>query len=905
MSAEPETVAAFWRAPFASGRPKVVRMKPGVTLAEMVEAMPDLRPEQVRGGTAFLTDVSGRATEVPFEIWPRVKPKAGVRVTLHSPLHGGGGGGGAQGGGGQGKGRSIGALVAAVALLVVSTIIAGPFGATTLGLGLTGAKILAGAVLLAGNLAIAALTAPPSRAAIAAPEQARETERGPASATGNVLQPGGPIPRVCGTRRIFPPFACQPLVELDSEGNERVEVVAALAGPHALNDIRLGAAAIEQSEDVEFETREGWPGDTPITLVERCGVTTTPQIELSVHRVQDAAPDTLVDTILPANSLPIWHAASSRAAPDEIWLHFQLPGGLYDPASPATKLRLPVRVRIRRRGDADWVHLPELHIEEASQIGLRRGIRLKWGEAPAKTSPASRGWVAAFKSVPRQGIAPFGQGWDAHSHFSAGSGSDHYDASNIGPSNVANATLSEAEACFYLSEATFPKGLYDVEVLRGHPFNASSFAGSTYQYSSVVRDFFGYQQESGANKLARTRNGLSDRLYLNRIASVWNEHPIGESGLALVALRAKNRSVEQLSALASGYVKDWNGSAWADWVTTSNPAPHFRHALEAAYTARNHTVALIDDARIAEWRARCAADGLVCNAIFDGDATWEACTILASCGYARLSDANVTSVFEDYDRADEPPRAVLAPHNCGPLTIEKAFAVVPDGFRVRFPDIEKDYEQNEIIVFRPGRENGSLLEQVTYEGLVDEADARARALFDLQQATERNAFYQVQMSAEALSFQRGDLVLLTSDILSSNTAHGRLSQVERDSAGAVVALYLDGEARIQNRGDWSSISDMSAETDLSSVGRQTAITFANRYGEPVGPLALVGMDRETRRLELVEPLDDPDGLIVPDRVAMVGPVEAVNRRCVVLSVVHGKDLTATVTLVDEAPQLWS
>jgi hypothetical protein len=328
-------IPVSYRAPFAFGAMPWTDVRPhGETVLEMVRNVPGLpRQFQARG----IVCINGE--EVPRELWCYVRPKPTcnelpLSVTLHWPLQGGGGG--------RSTTKSVIGIVAALALIVVTAGIAAGFAAPILGAtfaaGTFGASALAGAVGIAGALAISALTAPPTTQEAAqitggGGADINTDNRDPASAGGNVLNPGGAVPRVVGTRKVFPPFICEPVVELVDE-DEYVEAVIALNGPHSLNDIRVDGVSITDAEDIEYETKEGWPSDTAITLVERQGRTTTPQITLSVHTV-DTNDTNLLHQSLPEQDLPIWHGIVSRNEPDEIWLHLLFPGGLVSPDAVA------------------------------------------------------------------------------------------------------------------------------------------------------------------------------------------------------------------------------------------------------------------------------------------------------------------------------------------------------------------------------------------------------------------------------------------------------------------------------------------------------------------------------------------------------------------------------------------
>ena len=245
----------------------------------------------------------------------RLKP--GVKATFHHAPGGGGGSGEAR------KRGIIGLIIAVATVLTAGAVAAGGIAALGIGGGTFGARVIAGGITLIGSLAAQAISAPP-----AARTPDREDARGPASVAGNVLRPGGSIPRVIGTRRIFPPLAAQPTV-VRIDGDEIAEAVFALEGPHRLEDIRIGDAPVGAVEDVEIETREGRATDAPLGSVARIAHTETPNIEIAGHRVQTDNGEALNDQRITYSnlSLPDWHRVASRGAADEILLHLLMAGG--------------------------------------------------------------------------------------------------------------------------------------------------------------------------------------------------------------------------------------------------------------------------------------------------------------------------------------------------------------------------------------------------------------------------------------------------------------------------------------------------------------------------------------------------------------------------------------------------
>jgi hypothetical protein len=915
-------IPVSYRAPFAFGAMPWTDVRPhGETVLEMVRSVPGLpRQFQARG----IVCINGE--EVPRELWCYVRPKPNtdylpISVTLHWPLSGGGGGG-------RSTTKSVIGIVAALALIVVTAgiatgaILGGISAAIPAVFGVTGAQILAGAVGIAGALAISALTAPPTTQEAAqitsgGGADVNTDNRDPASAGGNVLNPGGAIPRVVGTRKVFPPFICEPVVELIDE-DEYVEAVLALNGPHALTDIRVDGVSITDAEDVEYETKEGWPSDTAITLVERQGRTTTPQITLSVHTV-DTNDTNLLHQSLPEQDLPIWHGVVSRDEPDEIWLHLLFPGGIVSP--PTDTLRIPLRIRMRLRASGSsppdpWINLPEVHVSGNTTQQIRLAVVFKWQETAdaLETVPTTKGFVYASIDVPPQSVAPTtptAREWDANSYFDDGAGNVYLFNGNETSTRVRNINLFINRMEVYLQEATFPRGIYEIEIKRGTAFLNSAFTGTTYLYGASSRDFFWYFTNGAIQSIPVTRTNFSDRAALVRVVSIWNEHPVQQTGFALIAIKAINRQISRISVQASGYVRDWGGSDWDTWTTTSNPAPHYVDVLSGMQNLDPLPADLRDDTGLVAWRTLCTDNDWTCDAIIDDMRTQDALALLASCAYAKPYQSDQYGVTVDKDVSAESPIQVFSRVNASNVKFERGFARVPAGFIVGYRDESSDDDRAQTIVYQRDPSiatSTGLLESITYDGLVETDKVEARALFDLDQANQRATFYSLDTDVEAIVCRRGSLVALQHDVLSSRAGDAHI-KTKTLTGPNISGFVLDSVIPIINELNMHAVTDMHLVDDMHLVGITTGIAI-RRLDGTISTHSLSNVTGETATVTLTTPFTDTAEILGYDNTSdeygcliVSGELDTEYRRLLVATISPGKDLRASLTLVDEAPDL--
>ena len=879
------TILAVYREPF-SFSPQVRHLPDGSTLAEMRNLMPGLPDDFDARGVICLN-----GQPVPQAAWPLIRPKPTVtEVTFHYRLQGGGEGG-----------KNVLAVVASIGLTLISggiasgQLLGGLTGAAAAGHATVASLALAAGVSLAGSLLLSALIPPPSIQS--GPK--KDDDPGAASARGNVLSPNAAIPRVVGERKVYPPLAMEPLTYFDGP-DEVVEAAYILSGPHRIRDIRIGAAPIEDMTGVDYETREGWPGDAPITLLRRQSRTEAMQSELRGHIVSSEDNRTLEnvqgDLI---SSLPQAQVLATRQAPDEHQIQIAFAQGLGSTTDTDRRLRVPMRLRIRPVGEVEWINLPELHFQ-ASRLGqIRATIRLTWSDFDQSPDAAiGEGWVEARRASAGQTAAPASSAWIAHSHFGFGTGQTWLSASNLQTSTVQNVTMSRYTATIFLDPSIFAQGRYEVEIVRGAAFDAGNYQPSGYTYDGSVWDLFGVRGTPG--QIVMSRENIVDTLYILRSVSIWNEHPLPSRDVAVVAVRARNRQLDDLSCVAGGWVRDWGGVRWGIWRVTDNPAPHLRDIYAGAENLDPVPDDLIDNAALVAWRQHCIDMGYTCNALIEDQSVDDAARIVASCGYAKPYMSDVWGVIWDRDRSAEAPMQIFTPRNMSGFQWTKAFARVPDGFRVNFPDRSRDYDQHQISVFRPGSsDDNGRMEQITYEGIVDEAEAIRHAEYDQMQAQIRSTFYSWDCAAESILCRRGDLIGLQHDMLTEHAGSARIRGIETNGAGLVTSIWLDSTLPVISYHFMDQSPNLAAEENLALLGMRTGIAISRASGVTVHPVS--GSDGV--RLDFSPPISAAG--IAEGALVVAGPLGQEYRRLIVFGVTPRPNYEATVTAVPEAPQLWN
>jgi hypothetical protein len=849
----------------------------GQTIERILKDFPDLPLEVWTHGVVLIHDeVTGLEWEILREHWGRVKPRSGGRYVLRVGVRMGDSGD--KGGGG----KNPFATIAAIALLVVATAItggaaAGLFGTTLFAAGSTSAALLAAGVSIVGALAINALAPPPTfDNGQAQEDQQKSATLGSASIQGNVLAPFDPIPFVIGRHRCSPPHLIIPWSESVND-DQYVNTIIGLNGAHDFEEILVNGTPIGDLTDVQYEIRDVVNDDSDITLIDKQVFEAQVGAELTGHKVQDDATSVLQNTANPSASYPKWASSRSRKNPEEIWINFLWTTLVMQDSAETVPAGVPVRLRIRRVGDVSWINLPEFHAQRERLDPFRGMIKLKFEVRPdtmvrLDQTPSLPPWKWAFYATNAQNSEAFA----THAYFAPSTGN-----------NAENVASVDGVAVVYLDPATFPAGTYDVQVMRGYGYKAQDLTASTYRLATQIPYFFTHTPATSPPSIRQEQAKTPSRMTWSSMASVWNEYPLGEKGLSIMAIRAKNIAISSISILASGYAVKWNGVSWgsSSFEPTRNPADWFRYlALGGQSVRAPYIAAQMDDDGLADWWDinDGAGGGPVyeCNAyINSAQSVGQVLKVVAGCGRAVMRASDKVGVVVDNDRSGEGTIGTFTQRNTRGLTIRRAFPRIPDGFRVNYNDETNDFSTREIYVFR--KPDGDNIESVTYTGITSEQQAVERAYHDLKQLTRRPALYSFETDIRHLYCVKGSMVRLIHDTIKRHYDSAAVAAVNLTGPD-VTGLVLDSPLRLSLVG----VAPMGVVIQLKDG---TSIT------------AQISEIVDTNTITFVTPFPDPGDILDEDCIVACGPFTSLGKRMLVLGVQPQNEFTASVTLVDEAP----
>jgi len=335
-----------------------------------------------------------------------------------------------------------------------------------------------------------------------------------------------------------------------------------------------------------------------------------------------------------------------------------------------------------------------------------------------------------------------------------------------------------------------------------------------------------------------------DDVVWTALRTITDEDPIKLAGLAKTAVRIKatdqlSRVVDILNGIGESIVPDWDMGTQA-WIVraTSNPASLYRDVLQGPGNARPVADARIDLAALADWHEKNVAEGREFNMVRDFASTVaETLDDIAAAGRAAkaIVDGKWTVVIDEEKTV---PIQEFTPRNSFAFLGEKVFVDLPHGFRVRFVNRDKDWRQDERIVFDDGFDetNATKFEELELPGITDPDQVFKDGRFHIAVARLRPEIFSFGTDIEHIVATRGDLVRLTHDVPLFGLASGRVKQIVDDGANA-TAVVLDETVTMEAGQSFSvrfRASDMT--TSVHAVNTAPGETDTLTFTTPV-PLA--------------------------------------------------------------------
>jgi hypothetical protein len=377
---------------------------------------------------------------------------------------------------------------------------------------------------------------------------------------------------------------------------------------------------------------------------------------------------------------------------------------------------------------------------------------------------------------------------------------------------------------------------------------------------------------------------FKDQVFWTALRSFRRAPPITfPKPLCLTAIRIRATGqlsgvINTLSGLCQSLVPAFDGANWNANTASQWPSDLFRHVLQGPANARPVPDSQIDIGNLQAWWSYCVANGFKFNQVLNsvGSVYNKLCDIAAA--------GRAVPTFIDgkwgviWDRPTDSIVQHFTPRNSWGFQGQRTYAQQPHGWRANFINENNGFTSDERIVYDDGYDasNATLFEGLQFPGVTDPALIWKHGRFHIAQNRLRPEKISLSSGWEHLVCSRGDRVRVTHDVLLIGLKSGRVKAVD----GQVVTF---DEVLTIEPGKTYGFQFRVAE-DARSLNRLVdPTTGPGEYSS----LTLVG------DLSLIK------------RGTLFGFGESGQESAIyrVQGFGNQKDLAATITLVDDAPEI--
>lgn len=195
-----------------------------------------------------------------------------------------------------------------------------------------------------------------------------------------------------------------------------------------------------------------------------------------------------------------------------------------------------------------------------------------------------------------------------------------------------------------------------------------------------------------------------------------------------------------------------------------------------------------------------------------------------------------------YDAPNKPAVTRLTPANTYGFTASKSFARIPDAFRCKFVNKDKNYNVDEVIVNRDDDavlNNDSLIQDINCDGITDPDQVYRYAKYAMAQLILRPEEYKVSTGIEHKYFRRGDVVSMTHDKIQGVLHYSRVKSISGLDVELDQGFQIDINYKATFRYSDTEVQDLSVYNIDSVIGN--TITLGSVPVElQIGDLVIIG-----------------------------------------------------------------
>ncbi len=821
-----------------------IELPEGLSLNEISNAtFSDAGIPQICRQNEMVIEVDGEY--IPKCDWGMV-PKSGSNIKLLMPLRGGG--------------KSPLRILLSIAV-VVASFFAGPelaaayFSGSAIAAGVTSAIVMTAGTFLVNAIA-------PVRPQGGKSGNPKDAQAYSISGSRNQIAPYQPVPVVLGRHRFFPPLAAKPYTELDGE-DEYIRILLAWCGPCKIEDIRIGDTPIgnfpgfQEGGGSSIEIREGWETDDPITLIP--GVVNQTRVDIKLTNSGG------------------WVNRIMSAGYDELSVEISFPQGLirYNKEGKRRPVTVEWQIRWREVGSPDWVY-----VDDSISYPLT---------SRAINTMSNGQWVVRALLSGSIEIGQFGLNRPPGTY-------------NIGFFTVSNGAVSGITNTPIPSKVgmVISQNGADMQITAGSvKFPQSDFTITGTTTSLLRRAYYGKVDKTKSYEIGLSRvtvdstdERTSDEFYWTIFRGTKNVPPLNfPVPMSQIAMRIKasegaQNQIDIINCIASSYAQRYVSGNWETSITdvSNNPAALFRGVLRHPANRMQRTLPQIDDATLGEWYEVCESEGYEFNQVREfTSSVWDCLADVSFAG--RGTPALPYGKWSvDFDQATRSVKGHITPRNSWGFKSEKVLINQPHAFRVIFNNEDKEYLEDEIVVYDDGYDanTATIIERLEFRGVTNADLAWKFGRYHIAQSRLRPEVYTVFMDFEHLTFRRNDLIMVAHDVPRWSDNWGRVKEVHT-SGSNVIGVTLDYDVTME-------------------LGEVYAIRFRLNNGTSL-IMSVVNTLTTTNTLDFTGAVPIVDGPKI-DNLCMFNVADTTAVELICLGLRRQHDLVAEVSFVDHAPEIY-
>lgn len=383
---------------------------------------------------------------------------------------------------------------------------------------------------------------------------------------------------------------------------------------------------------------------------------------------------------------------------------------------------------------------------------------------------------------------------------------------------------------------------------------------------------------------------ILNSLNVTNIVSRYDENPINvtkRNSYIEVRLKATGQlsgAVDNLSCMAQSVLDVYNGSTWVKQAT-NNPAWVLADLLSGEVNKKPIAKTKLDTASLIDWASYCDAIPTTSgsyqylekryetNFVLDFDITLQSliAKVTNACQASLRYSDGLYGVLQD--RLQTTPVQLFTERNSNGFASSRSYSQPLHALKVTFIDPNKDWQPNVITVYANGYSESTAdptrIEDVDTFACIGAEQAFRFGRYFLFQDTLRKENITINVDFESLVCGRGDLVLLTQEIMRVGGKPARVKSVDTNTGEVVLDdgftldsndshLYTYRNSQTGELVEDQVVSDILDDDTfilngvLPSVGDLLVIGIASQVTFRCIVKSIEALDNESARLTLIE-----------------------------------------------------